>query len=168
MKPGLSKHKLAAVGGVAAVLVGGGISIAAASPDSAPAPASSAAADEAGGEGADEQDPSYTGSVTAPAEPDGQEVAGDETQEEAALQPLATVTPQEAEQAAVAAVPGTVAQTHLGNENGFVVYSVEINAKDGTVTEVVVDAGNGDVLAQQAADGEESADQPEGPNDVQD
>ena len=30
------------------------------------------------------------------------------------------------------------------------VYEVDVTAKDGTVTEVIVDAGNGRVLAQQA------------------
>jgi uncharacterized membrane protein YkoI len=183
----LSRHKLAAGSALAAVLVGGGVSIAAASPDSPSAPASNAAADQeqtdgetvdrhdgAPGSKQEEQDPAFTGSVQAPAdanEPDGQEAAGGEDQEQASLRALATLTPQEAEQAAVAVVPGTVAATDLGNENGSVVYSVEIKGSDGSVTEVVIDAGNGAVLAQQGADEEQpadSADQPEGPNDPRD
>jgi uncharacterized membrane protein YkoI len=64
-----------------------------------------------------------------------------------------------------------VAEPDLDNENGWVVYSVEVNGTDGTVTEVTVDAGNGAVLAQQAQDASDpadSADQPEGPGDEQD
>ena len=110
-----------------------------------------------GGPGSDQEeaDPSFTGSVPAPAEtevPDGQETSDDDAGEQAALAALATVTPSQAEQAALATVPGTVAETDLDSENGFVVYSVEVNGTDGTVTEVTVDAGSGEVLAQQAQD----------------
>ncbi|WP_209308846.1 PepSY domain-containing protein [Blastococcus sp. CT_GayMR16] len=181
MNTKLSKHKLAAAGVLAVVLVGGGASIAAASSsDSTTADQEQTDGETAdgpdGGPGSDQEgeDASFTGSVAAPAEteqPDGQEASGNEDQESAALQALATVTPQQAEQAAVAAVPGTVGGSELGNENGFVVYSVEIKGTDGNVTEVKIDAGNGAVLAQEAEDGQEaadSADQPEGPNDAQD
>lgn len=187
MNTKLSKHKLAAAGVLAVVLVGGGASIAAASSNSTTADTNGVTADQSqtdgetadgpdGGPGSDQEgkDASFTGSVAAPAEteqPDGQEASGKEDQESAALQALATVTPQQAEQAALTAVPGTVAGTELGNENGFVVYSVKINGTGGNVTEVKIDAGNGAVLAQEAGDGQDpadSADQPEGPNDVQD
>jgi uncharacterized membrane protein YkoI len=174
----LGKHKLAAAGVLAAVLVGGGASIAAASSNSTTTAANSTTADQAwaDGETADGpdggagsvQDASFTGSVAAPAENEqagGTETAATDAQEKATLEKLATVTPQQAEQAAVAAVPGTVSATDLGNEDGFVVYSVDIKSADGSVTEVKIDAGNAAVLAQGPAD---SADQPEGPNDVQD
>ena len=61
------------------------------------------------------------------------------------------------------AIP-TLAETEtrdLDNENGFVVYSVEVNGTDGTVTEVTVDAGNASVLAQQAQDASDPADAPD-------
>lgn len=184
----LNKRKLATAGVLAVILVGGGASVAAAAGNSATAapPAIGAQSDQqqADGETADGPDggpgsadetgdPGYVGSVPAPADnrPDGQETPGDESQEQAALQSLATVTPSQAEQAALAAVPGTVAQTQLDNENGFVVYSVEIKGSDGTVTDVKVDAGNGNVLDRQVGgDGETSdgADQPESPTDAPD
>jgi uncharacterized membrane protein YkoI len=118
-----------------------------------------------GGPGsADEaDDPTFTGSVAAPAEAeqaDDQETAGSDAAEKSALQALATVSQAQAEQAALAAVPGSVAETDLDNENGFVVYSVEVNGTDGTVTEVTVDAGNASVLAQQAQDASDPADAP--------
>lgn len=60
------------------------------------------------------------------------------------------MTPQDAEKAALAAVPGTVQETGLDAENAFVVYTVKVHGADGTVTEVVVDAGTGKVLARDA------------------
>jgi uncharacterized membrane protein YkoI len=112
--------------------------------------------------------------VAAPAETeqaDGQETAASDSAEKAALQALATVSQSQAEQAALAAVPGTVAETDLDAENGFVVYSVEVNAADGAVTEVTVDAGTATVLAQSAQDANDpadAADQPESAGDAQD
>jgi uncharacterized membrane protein YkoI len=185
MNTALNHRKLIVAGALAAALIGGGVSIAAASDTSSAPSSTSADGQQADGEAADgqdggpgseeeAQDPSYTGSVAAPAESeqaDGQETAGSEADEQTALEALATVTPSQAERAALTAVPGTVAETDLGNENGWVVYSVEVNGTDGTVTEVTVDAGNGAVLAQQgqdASDPADSADQPEGPGDEQD
>jgi hypothetical protein len=95
-------------------------------------------------------------------------------QEKAALQALATVSPSQAEQAALSAVPGSVAETDLNAENGFVVYSVEVNGAAGTVTEVTVDAGNAGnagnatVLAQQAQDVGDKADTPDEPESAGD
>lgn len=184
MNLNMDKRKLAATGLVTAVLVGGSASIAAASDNgSTPATTSSAVGQqEPDGETADgpdggpgseqeEQELVFTGSVAAPAETeqaDGQGSEGSEDGEQAALQALATLTPQQAEQAALAAVPGSMVETDLDDENGWVVYSVEVNGADGTVTEVVIDAGNGAVLAQQAEDAGDPADEPEGPNDAQD
>jgi uncharacterized membrane protein YkoI len=154
------KAKLAAAGVLAAVAVGGGASIAAAAGGAgAPPPVADQqqAEDEHGdnpdgGPGSQEEDPAITGSVPAPAEaeqPDREKTGQSDTQERAALQQLATVTQQQAEQAALAAVSGNVQQTDLDAENGYVVYSVELRSADGTVTEVVVDAGTGQLLAQQ-------------------
>lgn len=131
---------------------------------------------QAGGSssGSDE-DPALNSSVSAPAEQEnGPEVS--EADESAALEGLATVTPDEAEAAALAAVPGTAAQPELENENGSVVYEVEVTQADGTVVEVKVDAGNGDVLAQEdesdeanevdeGPEGSEDEDGPEGADD---
>lgn len=178
----LSRSKLVMSGVAAAVLIGGGASIAAASGNS---PGTQSATEDSDGEHADgpdggpgseqeDTDPAFTGSVAAPADTeqaDGQENAGSDEQEQATLQALATTSRAQAEQAALTAVPGTVAETDLDAENGFVVYSVEVNATDGTVVEVTVDAGNGGVLAQQvqdASDPADSPDQPESANDPQD
>ena len=97
--------------------------------------------------------------VTAETEQaDGQENASSDAAEKAALQALATVTQSQAEQAALAAVPGAVAGTDLDSQNGFVVYSVEVNGTDGAVNEVTVDAGNGSVLAQQLQEADDPQD----------
>jgi hypothetical protein len=54
-------------------------------------------------------------------------------------------------------VPGTAGEVELDNENGIVVWSVEDTATDdAATTDIRVDAGNGDVLAQDAGDDSES------------
>jgi uncharacterized membrane protein YkoI len=76
---------------------------------------------------------------------------------------LAKIDQAAAEKAALDAVPGTVKDAELGNENGFVVWEVEVQASDGTLQEVKVDAGNGQILAQEAEDdeGSEANEEPE-------
>lgn len=106
-------------------------------------------------------DSNFTSSVTVA---DDTEMS--ETDEAATLEGLATVTSDEARTAALAAVPGTAADPELDNEDGNVVWSVEITAADGTLHEVVIDAGNANVLAQdiEEADDENEADEAnEGP-----
>ena len=180
----LSKRRLAAVGLAAAVLAGGGASIAAAAGGTSPSTASDEQQTDGetqdgqdGGPGSEQevQDPAFTGTVAAPAETeqaDGQEGSAGDAQEKAALEALTSVSQRDAEAAAVSAVPGgTVTETDLGNENGWVVYSVEVTGTDGTVTEVTVDAGNGTVLAHQAQGAEDpadAADAPESAGDQQD
>lgn len=140
----------ALIAGAAAILAGIGIAGAAA--------AQAGPSDPAGRPGqSDEQnseDPTYTGSITAPDQ--GTESEADESAEAQALQDLTTVTPDQARDAALAAVPGNAGTVELDNENGFVVYSVEIAGTDGTVTDVKVDAGTAEVLSQEA-DSEEGA-----------
>jgi len=65
----------------------------------------------------------------------------EDQQEAAKLQPLAKITIQEAKQAAQTAVAGTASSVKLENENGNLVYEVVIGQQ-----EVMVDAGNGNVL----------------------
>jgi uncharacterized membrane protein YkoI len=93
----------------------------------------------------DEQQPQYAGSIQID---DSQYQGMSEAEEEAALQGYATVTPAEAEAAAIAANPGTtIVKTELDNENGVLVYSVELsNGMD-----VKVDAGTGTVLHTEPA-----------------
>lgn len=99
---------------------------------------------------AEEQDPNIKGTITAPAEQGEQDEAAESKQ----LEGLAKIDQKAAEEAALAAVPGTVKNVQLENENGFVVYGVEVQASDGTITDVKVDAGDGTILAQEAADNE--------------
>ncbi len=97
---------------------------------------------------ADVQEPSYNGSVQAPVEDETLSEAEEATQ----LEGLATITPEEAANAANAAVAGEVTGIELDDENGSVVYSVGILDITGAQIEVVVDAGDGTVLDQQADD----------------
>lgn len=151
------KKKAAVTGIIATTLAFGGAGLAmAANPDST-APSSSSSS-------TDEQDPSYTGTVPAPQDataPDGTDTELSEADEAASLQGLATVTPEQATAAALAAVPGTAGDAVLEDENGYVVYEVKVTGADGSVIEVKVDAGDASVLAQEAdeAEGADEADE---------
>ncbi|MFN7412907.1 MAG: PepSY domain-containing protein [Dolichospermum sp.] len=72
---------------------------------------------------------------------DGDGEKKDDVQDAAKLQPLAKITAKQAQQAAEAAVRGKVKSVKLENEDGNLIYAVEIGQK-----EVTVDAGNGKVL----------------------
>jgi uncharacterized membrane protein YkoI len=89
---------------------------------------------------AQEQSPSYTGSLLA----DEAKYEGmSEADESAALAGQASISEADARSAALSASPGaTVAKVELDNENGAIVYSVELS--DGS--DVKVDAGNAAVL----------------------
>lgn len=69
------------------------------------------------------------------------ETGAQEQQETQKLQSLAKITPQQAQQAAEASAKGTASGVKLENENGNLVYAVAIGQN-----EVIVDAGNGNVL----------------------
>lgn len=86
------------------------------------------------------REPCYACSIKVP-----ENQSDNETQEDSMLASLAKITPQQAEQAALANVSGKVVKISLDNENGCLVYSVEIKTNAGIV-EVKVDAGNGSVL----------------------
>lgn len=95
-----------------------------------------------------EHDPSYTASIRVSEEDSEQS----ETDEAAALQSLATISADQAAQAATTAYPGaSVMQIELDNENGWLVYSVELS----NGSEVTVDAGNATVLATDQEDDQE-------------
>ncbi len=101
--------------------------------------------DEANVEDGDQvQDPSYTGSITV-----DEAVLDSMTEAEqcAALVAQATITPEEAQAAAETESGGVVVKVELDNENGFLVYSVEM--EDGS--DVKVDAGNGSILIVEPA-----------------
>lgn len=103
-----------------------------------------------------DQQPSYAGSIQVPRQPDQTGAAEQSDQQEAqALASLAKITPDQANQAALAQFPGaTLTKTELDDENGSLVYSVHLADSAGTAQDVKVDAGNGTVL-QTEADGPE-------------
>ena len=100
----------------------------------------------------DQKDVTVTGSIQL-SEPKG----GNEAGEDAALKAAAKITPDQAKQAALAAVPGTAGIVELSNDDGSVVYTVEITS-NGTVTDVIIDAGNAKVLAQEPGEKDGSGD----------
>ena len=97
------------------------------------------------------QAPAYTSSVQVQNH-DHQERGRREAErsEGAQLASLARIDVAQATAAALAQVPGTVLKAELDNENGNVVYSVEILTSTQEVKEVKVDAGTGQVLAVDA------------------
>ncbi|MDQ0287066.1 putative membrane protein YkoI [Desulfofundulus luciae] len=76
----------------------------------------------------DLQNPSYTASIrTANPQNAGEKKGQDnEAAESSSLQSLAKITPAQARASALQAVPGKVIKVSLDNENGNVVYSVEV------------------------------------------
>lgn len=90
--------------------------------------------------GLDEQNPSYSGSIAVDqSKTDGMS----ETDEATALASMATISVEQAKTAALVANPGTtVIQAELDNENGVLVYSVELS----NGSDVKVDAGNAAIL----------------------
>lgn len=111
---------------------------------------------ETKGENTEPGETVFTGTIKAPAETNETEAADGSPEEKAqekaetdALAKLATVTGQEAAKAATDLVPGTVSSIELDDEDGFVVWEVDITQADGTTVEVLVDAGNASILAQE-------------------
>lgn len=95
--------------------------------------------------GPDEQTPYYTGSITV----DQAQFEGvSEADETATLQKMATISPDQAKAVVTTANPGlTVMKVELDNENGVLVYSVELS----NGLDVKVDAGNAMILHTEQA-----------------
>jgi uncharacterized membrane protein YkoI len=124
------------VGVLVATLLVGGLAMAA----FAQGPTPQAQTEEQADTGPNEQFPSYASSIRVD---DAQYEGMSEADEAAALAGLATVTPEQAKAAALKANPGTtVVKVELDNENGALVYSVELS----NGLDVKVDAGSGAVL----------------------
>ncbi|HHW42414.1 peptidase [Desulfofundulus thermobenzoicus] len=100
-----------------------------------------------------EQKPAYTSSIQMPDTGNDNTEKGrdNEAAENASLQSLAKISAEQAKSSALKAVAGKVTGVSLDNENGNVVYSVEIQTAKG-LTDVKVDAGNGQVLAQETGE----------------
>lgn len=84
------------------------------------------------------QEPKYVCSISVPANMTNSQLAS-----------LTKIDAKRAEAAANAAVAGTLLGTKLEDENGCLVYSVNIKSADGKVHDVKVDAGNGKVVHQE-------------------
>jgi uncharacterized membrane protein YkoI len=97
------------------------------------------------------QYPAYQSSIRVP------EHANGERGEAARLVALAKIDATRATSAALAKVSGSVLKVALDNENGNLVYSVEIKTASNGIKDVKVDAGDGAVLHVDAAgdEGEE-------------
>jgi uncharacterized membrane protein YkoI len=99
---------------------------------------------------ANEAEENETAEADEASEPQNGE-QGEETEDRAEgaeserLKSLARITPEQARDAALAQVPGTVKKVELENEDGNVVYDVEIKTAKGE-SDVKVDAGDGRVL----------------------
>lgn len=102
----------------------------------------------------DDNEPKVVGTVKAPAESATEQ---DDSAEEAALGALAKVTPDEAKAAAATAAGGTATEVELEEEDGYVVYDVDVTTKAG-ITDVTVDAGTGKILAQEQEGPEDQGD----------
>ena len=100
-------------------------------------------------DGQERDEPSYTASITVT---DTSEPVN-EADEDAKLAALATVTPDAAGKAALAAHPGEVTAVQLENESGNVVYSVIVDTTQGGI-DVKVDAGNAKILDSETEDGD--------------
>jgi uncharacterized membrane protein YkoI len=80
-----------------------------------------------------------------------------ENQVEADFPAMAKITRDQAVQKALASVQGQVLKIELEDENGFLVYGVEVVTADKSIVDIKVDAGSGKVLAmdRDKADDEE-------------
>jgi uncharacterized membrane protein YkoI len=86
----------------------------------------------------------------------------DEQGEAGRLAALAKIDANQASAAAVAQVPGTVLKVALDNENGNVVYSVEVKTASNELKDVKVDAGTGKVLHVAVAGQDDDEEEEEG------
>ncbi len=79
-----------------------------------------------------------------------------EKQAEVEFPSMAKISMDQAVQKALSSVQGQVLKTQLEDENGFLVYGIEVVSADKSIVDVKVDAGTGNVLAmdRDKADGE--------------
>lgn len=104
-----------------------------------------------------ESQPTYQSSIRVADQNEG------ESGEAANLASQAKIDAKQAMSAALAQVPGSVLKVSLDNENGNLVYSVEIKIASNGVKDVKVDAGNGKVLTVDSG-GEDNGIEEQGEN----
>lgn len=73
----------------------------------------------------------------------------------------ARVTQQQAEAAALAVMPGQVVKAKLDDEDGYLVWQIDVKHAKG-VTEIAVDAGNAKALAAEAEEDDDHGEANEG------
>jgi len=128
------------VGALVVALLVGNLAMPALAQGPTPPAQSEAQTEEQADTGPNEQLPAYASSIRVN---EAQYEGASEADEATALASLATITPEQAKAAALAANPGaTVVKVELDDENGALVYSVELS--DGL--DVEVDAGSAEVL----------------------
>ena len=125
--------------------------------------AKTSAGSEKAAQAAQQQAPEFKGSIYLGQEQDTNEeksgkVEGQAAKEDATdptLAAKARISSARAEAAALKAYPDAkVVKTELVDENGYLVYQVELTNRDGQSIDLKVDAGDGQVLAQEkGADG---------------
>ena len=71
---------------------------------------------------------------------------------ETAMAAQAKITSSEAAQIAQKGLPGKVVQTRLDDENGYLVWEVEVIGDQGQKTQLKIDAGDGRLLAVEAGE----------------
>ncbi len=74
---------------------------------------------------------------------------------------LAKISASEASRIAMAEVPGSLLSVGLENEDGFLIYAVEVAGDRTGRHEVIVDAGNGKVISATAKNGKRNNDDEE-------
>ena len=87
-----------------------------------------------------------------------------DTQTQAELAKQAKITEEEATKIALEKVPGTVNEVELEDENGTIVYGIEVVSTDGTQQDVKVDAQTGKVVKVEADDDENGEENDEAEN----
>jgi len=140
----VNKRIAGAIVGISLLVAGMGANAALAQNPTPPAPP--AAVQQEAGPDDQVQVPSYAGSIVV----DQAQYEGmSEADEAAALQKMATISADQAKAAAEAANQGaTAVKVELDNENGVLVYSVELS----NGLDVKVDAGNGAILHSEQAE----------------
>lgn len=74
--------------------------------------------------------------------------------DDAAMVGQTKLTSSEAAEIAIMALPGKVIETKLDNENGYLIWEVEIINGKGNETKLMIDAGNGHLLAAESEEDE--------------
>lgn len=133
-------------------------------PPPTPSPSTSPQTPRTGDADKEHNEPTYTGSIAAPKDTGTEnETTESDAAESAALAALAKISEADARAAALTQFPGaTVQKASLEDENGSVVWSIELTDANKVAQDVKVDAGNGTILAVEAGGDESEGNESEG------